>query len=105
MAPSPPEFLLHTLASCITTSMMLLASANGIEVDDVTIRVEGDLNLNGFLGLDACILEEYEQIKVSIDLEGNLTEAEKRELLKFAKKSPIYNTILNPGAINIALHP
>ncbi len=103
VAPSPPEFLLHTLASCITTSMMLLASANGIEVDDVTVRVEGDLNLNGFLGLDACILKEYEQIKVSIDVEGNLTETEKRELLEFAKKSPIYNTILNPGAIKVVL--
>ncbi|WP_411031252.1 OsmC family protein [Spongiimicrobium sp. 3-5] len=103
-APSPPEFLLHTLASCITTSMMLLASANGIEVDGVTIRVEGDLNLNGFLGLDACILKEYGQIKVHIDVEGNLSEAEKQTLLAFAKKSPIYNTILNPGAIVVSLH-
>ncbi|MDO5980248.1 OsmC family protein [Flavivirga spongiicola] len=104
VAPSPPEFLLHTLASCMTTSMMLLASANGIKVADVTIRVEGDLNLNGFLGLDACILKEYEQIKVSIDVEGDLSETEKQELLTFAKKSPIYNTILNPGAINVSLH-
>lgn len=104
VAPSPPEFLLHTLASCITTSMMLLASANGIEVAEVTIRVEGDLNLNGFLGLDACILKEYEQIKVSIDVEGNLSETEKVELLEFAKKSPIYNSILNPVAIDVSLN-
>lgn len=104
VAPSPPEFLLHTLASCITTSMMLLASTNGIEVDEVIIRVEGDLNLNGFLGLDACILKEYEQIKVSIDVEGNLTAAEKQELLVFAKKSPIYNSIINPVAINMSLN-
>lgn len=103
-APSPPEFLLHTLASCITTSMMLLASVNKIEIDEVTIRVEGDLNLNGFLGLDACILKEYEQIKVSIDVEGNLSEAEKQELLEFAKKSPIYNSIINPVTIDVALN-
>jgi uncharacterized OsmC-like protein len=103
VAPSPPEFLLHTLASCITTSMMLLASANGIEVDEVTIRVEGDLNLNGFLGLDECILKEYEQIKMSIDVQGKLSEAEKAELLEFAKKSPIYNTILNPVPVDISL--
>ncbi len=48
-APNPPEFLLHSLASCITTTMMLLASTKGIEVSDVTIVVEGDLDLNGFL--------------------------------------------------------
>lgn len=99
-ASSPPEFLLHTLASCITTSMMLLASANGIEVDEATIR----LNLNGFLGLDACILKEYEQIKVAIDVEGNLSETEKHELLTFAKKSPIYNSIINPVGIDVSLN-
>jgi len=103
VAPSPPEFLLHTLASCITTSMMLLASANGIKVDNVTVNVEGDLNLNGFLGLDSCILKEYEQVKVSIDVDGDLTSEEKNMLLELAKKSPIYNTILNPVPVEIAL--
>ena len=51
------------------------------------------------------LLEEYEQIKVSIDLEGNLTEAEKRELLKFAKKSPIYNTHIKPGSDQYCITP
>jgi len=103
VAPSPPEFLLHTLAGCITTSMMLLASANGIQVDEVTVKVEGDINLNGFLGLDSCILKEYEQIKISIDVEGDLTLEEKEALLELAKKSPIYNTILNPVPVDISL--
>ncbi|WP_282124198.1 OsmC family protein [Algibacter mikhailovii] len=102
-APSPPEFLLHTLASCITTSMMLLASANGIQVDDVLVSVDGDLNLNGFLGLDSCILKEYEKIKVSIDIKGDLTMEERKTLLNLAKKSPIYNTILNPIPVKIGL--
>ena len=103
VAPSPPEFLLHTLASCITTSMMLLASANGIKVDEVTVKVEGDINLNGFLGLDSCILKEYEQIKISIDVECELTSEEKEILLELAKKSPIYNTILNPVPVDISM--
>ena len=103
VAPSPPEFLLHTLASCITTSMMLLASANGIKVDEVTVRAEGDINLNGFLGLDSCILKEYEQIKISIDVEGDLTSDEKYTLLELAKKSPIYNTIVNPVSVSVSL--
>ena len=86
VAPSPPEFLLHALAGCITTSMMLLASANDIQVDEVTVNVEGSINLNGFLGLDSCILKEYEQIKISIDVGGDLTSEEKETLLKFSKK-------------------
>lgn len=103
VAPSPPEFLLHALASCITTSMMLLASAHGIQVDNVTVNVEGDINLNGFLGLDSCILKEYEHIKVSIAIEGDLTSEERDTLLELAKKSPVYNTILNPVPVDMAL--
>lgn len=102
-APNPPEFLLHSLASCMTTSMMLLASSKGIEVDDVIIKIEGDLNLNGFLGLDKKIHKKYEKIKVSINIEGDLTENERDELLILSKKSPIYNTILNPVAIDVSI--
>jgi len=102
-APNPPEFLLHSLASCMTTSMMLLASSKGIEVDDVIIKVEGDLNLNGFLGLDDCVLKEYKSIKVSIDIKGALTHEERQELLELSKKSPMYNTIINPVNINVEL--
>jgi len=102
-APNPPEFLLHSLASCMTTSMMMLATAKGIEVDAVTISIEGDLNLNGFLGLDSCVLKEYGKIKVSIEVEGDLTDDEREELLMLSKQSPIYNTILNPVAIDVSL--
>ena len=102
-APNPPEYLLHSLASCMTTSMMMLASSKGIKVDGVTITIEGDLNLNGFLGLDSCILKEYEGIKVKINIEGDLTNDEKQELLMLSKKSPIYNTIVNPVSVDVSL--
>jgi uncharacterized OsmC-like protein len=103
-APSPPEFLLHSMASCMTTSMMMLASANGIEVEAVTMSLEGDLNLNGFLGLDSCILKEYEHIRVSINVEGDLTNQEKDQLVQLAQKSPMYSTILKPIAIDISIN-
>jgi len=102
-APNPPEYLLHSLASCMTTSMMMLASSKGIKVDGVTITIEGDLNLNGFLGLDSCILKEYEGINVKINIEGDLTNYERQELLMLSKKSPIYNTIVNPVSVNVSL--
>lgn len=102
-APSPPEYFLHSLASCLTTSMMLLASSKGIEVDGVTIHVEGDINFNGFLGLIPNTLKEYQGIKVNIDVEGNLTELERQELLNLAKRSPIYNAVINPVSVDVSL--
>ena len=103
-APNPPEFLLHTLASCISTSTMLLASVEGIKIENLTIRVEGDINFNGLLGLDSCILKEYEKINVTIDVEGDLTSEEKNLLLDLAQKSPMYNTIINPVPVKMVLN-
>ena len=54
-APNPPEYLLHAISSCVTTSMMILASGMGIAVDQVKVNIQGNLNLNGFLGLDAAV--------------------------------------------------
>ena len=102
-APNPPEYLLHAVASCITTTMMLLASGIGLEVEAVTVKIEGDLNLNGFLGLDAAIKNGYRQMKISIDVTGDLSTDEKQELLTLAKRSPIYNTIINPVGIDMAI--
>ena len=50
-APNPVEYLLHALAACVTTSMVYHAAAKGIRITEVESRVEGKLDLRGFLGL------------------------------------------------------
>ena len=102
-APNPPEFLLHSLASCLTTSMMLLATARGLSVEGVAVSVEGAIDLNGFLGTDSCVIEEYQNISVLIDVEGPFTKDEKEELLKLAKRSPVYKSIINPVPVDISI--
>lgn len=101
--PTPPEYMLHALASCLNTTMMLLASIKGIKVDGVIIKVEGDINFNGFLGLDSCVLEEFEKLTVQIDIEGDFTDAEKQELLSFAQRSPVYKSMINPLTVDISM--
>ncbi|HEU4684629.1 MAG TPA: OsmC family protein, partial [Nitrospira sp.] len=49
-APNPAEYVLHALAACLTTSLIYHAAARGIRVHSVESRVEGDLDLRGFLG-------------------------------------------------------
>ena len=49
--PTPVEFLLHALASCITAGIGNIAAARGITLTRVESTVEGDINLQGILGL------------------------------------------------------
>jgi hypothetical protein len=50
-APTPVEFLLHAIAACLTAGLANIAAARGIDLHEVTSTVEGDIDLNGILGL------------------------------------------------------
>jgi uncharacterized OsmC-like protein len=82
--------------------MMLLASARGIEVAAVSSKVEGDVDLRGFLGLDANVEKGFQQIRIVFDIEG-VSEEQKQELLILAKQSPIFNTLIHPVDVQVAV--
>ena len=49
---NPAEYLLTALSSCMTTSLVYHAAAQGINIEKVESDYEGDINLKGFLNLD-----------------------------------------------------
>ena len=48
---NPYEFVLHALAAGLTTSLVYHAAARGIHLESVESTLEGDLDIQGFLGL------------------------------------------------------
>lgn len=102
IGPNPAEALLNGMIGCMTTSMVLLAAARGIAISAVTSRVEADVDLRGFLGLDPGVEKGYQQIRVSYRIEG-VSEAEKLELIQMVKRSPMYNTLINPVEVLVSL--
>lgn len=100
---NPVEFILHGLAGCMTTTMMLHAAARGISVDKVESFLEGDLDVNGFLGLDDSVRNGYQNIRVSFKIEGNLTEEEKEKLLSFAHMSPVFDIVTNKVPVQLSI--
>jgi len=99
---NPAEVILHGLLGCMTTAMMLLASARGIKVAGVSSSVEGDIDLKGFLGLDDNSEKGFQQIRVKFDIEG-ASEEQKKELISLAKQSPIFNTLINPLDVQVSV--
>lgn len=99
---NPVEFILHGLAGCMTTTMMLHAAANGISVDKLTSTLKGDLDVQGFLGLDDSIRNGYQNIQVEFDIQGNLTEEEKEFLIGLAQKSPVFDVVSNGVPVKVS---
>lgn len=94
---NPVEFLLHALAGCVTTTTVLHASARGVEIESLSTRLVGDLDLQGLLAL-ADVPAGYRGIRIEMDIKAkNATDEELDELLQFAQAhSPVCNTICRP---------
>ncbi len=102
--PNPVEYLLAGLVGCLTSSLVYHAAAKGIEIRAVESRLEGDLDLRGFLGLSEDVPVGYESIRVYFKIDADISEAQKEELIKIAQKySPVFNTIVNPTPVSVFL--
>ena len=94
---NPVEFLLHALAGCVTTTTVLHAAARGIEIESLSTRLSGDIDLQGLLALGD-VPAGYGQIRVEMDIKAaNATDQELDDLLRFAQAhSPVCNTVCRP---------
>jgi uncharacterized OsmC-like protein len=93
-AANPVEHLLHALASCVTTSMVYHAAARGISIEQVESTIDGDLDLQGFLGLNPEIRRGYQQIRVRLRIKADVTNEQLWELSSLGPTfSPVYDCI------------
>ncbi|MEM6840992.1 MAG: OsmC family protein [Bacteroidota bacterium] len=100
---NPVEYLLSALSGCMTTTIALHAAARGIQIQSIGSKFEGDLDVQGFLGLNEQIRNGYQQIRVSFDIKGDLTNEQKQELVDFAYKSPVFDVVTNKVPVSIEL--
>ena len=101
---NPVEYLLVGLSGCMTTAMVAHAAARGVEIKSVTSCLEGDLDVQGFLGLSETIPVAYKEIRVSFKIEADISDQEKQELVEMTKKySPVFNTVTHPVTVKVKL--
>lgn len=99
---NPVEFLLHALAGCVNTTFVLHAMARGINIRELSTELEGDLDLQGLLGLDDAVSPGYEQIRIRMHVKADCPDQELEELLRYAQQhSPVCNTVCRPVPVVI----
>lgn len=101
---NPVEYVLHALAGCLTTTLVYHAAARGIHVEAVSSTYEGELDLRGFLGLDPNVPRGYQKIKVTFDIKGDFSDAQKQELIELGQAySPVFDTISRPVTVEVKI--
>ena len=100
-APNAGEYLLQALASCIGGTIVYHAAARGIALDGLESASHGDLDLQGFLGLDGNVRPGYEQIPVSHHGAGDFDDDQLAELGSLTRFSPVRDIVNNPVPVAI----
>jgi uncharacterized OsmC-like protein len=99
---NPVEFLLHALAGCLTTTIVLHAAARGIRIQELSTELEGTIDVQGVLGLDDTVPVGYKQINLKLHIKADCSDDELEDLLAFAKAhSPVCNTVCKPVPVTV----
>ncbi len=99
--PNAGEYLLQALAACLTGTIVYHAAARGIVLEALECTIEGDVDVQGFLGLDETVRPGFQQIRVSFRAGGDFDDEQLAELARLANYSPVRDTVSNPVPVTI----
>ena len=102
--PNPIELLLAALGACQEITYKAYATAMGIELDRVSVELEGDIDLRGFFGVDESVRAGYQTIKGTVHIESTATPAA-LERLKAAVDAhcPVLDMLSKPVPVTLRL--
>jgi len=100
--PTPVEYLLGALAACLTAGIGNIAAARGIDLEEVESRVEGDVNLQGLLGIDDQVRNGYQGIRVSFTVKGGASAEELKRVVEQSKaRSAVFDVLTHGVPVSI----
>lgn len=102
-APNAVEAVLHALAACLGVGFVYNAAARGIEVRSLTFEMEGDLDLQAFLGISDARRPGYENIRVTYQVDCDASDEDVDELCAYVQRtSPVLDVLRNPVDVQVS---
>ena len=95
------DLLLGALAACAQLTCHLVATAMGIETQNIAVTVDGDMDLSGTLGISKEVPVGFSEIRVKFEIDAPAATPEQRQLLqeKTEQYCVVLQTLLHPPKI------
>ncbi|MFO7496507.1 MAG: OsmC family protein [Desulfobacterales bacterium] len=104
LGPNPVEYALTALAACVTTSIVYHAAAKGITIRAMESRLEGDIDLQGFLGIRDDIPRGFQEIRMVVTIDADASPEKLEEIVQLGPTySPVYDTITRAVPVSVKL--
>ncbi len=102
-APNPVEQLLAALGNCLAVGYAANATARGIAINDLRIELDGDLNLESFLGLSPGHAG-FHDIRATVSLDSSADHDALAELHEHVlSTSPVGHTLKASVTVTVRL--
>src|SRR5437773_5751953 len=97
------DLLLGALAACAQITCQMVATAMGIPTNHIEVKVEGDLDLRGTLGLSKEVPVGFEHIRVYFDIDAPEATAEQLNGLreKTEQYCVVMQTLTRPPVLQV----
>ena len=101
----PVEIVLCGLASCITAGIGTVSAARGVELYEVEASIEGDIDLQGVLGLSDEVRNGFDNIRIDFTIKGDAPEEKLREIVEQSRKrSAVFDIVTNSVPVEITVN-
>jgi uncharacterized OsmC-like protein len=99
---TPVEMALAALASCLTAGVATVATNRGVALRSVTATLEGDMDLQGILGIDPDVRNGFEAVRVRFDIDADATDDELGAIVaQSQKRSAVFDLMTNPTKVTV----
>ena len=96
------DMLLEALVACAGVTLNAVATALDLDIRDARISAEGDLDFKGTLGVDKEAPIGFRDIRLSFEIEGDLTDEQRATLLKLTERyCVVYQTLISKPPIEV----
>jgi uncharacterized OsmC-like protein len=99
---TPVEMVLTGLAGCLTAGVASIAQLRNIQLRSVTATVEGGMDIQGILGIDADVRNGFDGIKVKFDIDADASREDIEALVaQSQKRSAVFDIVTNPTNVTV----
>lgn len=103
--PTPVEYVLIGLTSCLTAGIAAIAQNRGIQLRSVAATIEGSMDMQGILGIDQDVRNGFDGIKVKYQIDADATPNEIKALVaQSQKRSAVFDIITNPTSVSVEVN-